>query len=225
MVDDDPRLLRFVRANLESRGYQVSTAFEGREALETIDQEIPDLIILDIMLPGDIDGYELCARVREFSTVPIIMLTARGEEQDKVKGLRLGADDYLTKPFSAQELLARVEAVLRRAHLSQEPQPSPMMTYGNLTIDLLRRRVTIRGQEVSLTPTEYKLLSQLATHAGRVILHEDLLARVWGAEYRDELDYLRAYVHYLRQKIEDDPHHPKYILSKPGVGYMLATPA
>ncbi len=225
VVDDDPRLLRFVRANLESRGYRVTTAFEGVGALEAIEQEMPELIVLDIMLPGEFDGYELCARVRQFSTVPIIMLTARGDEQDKVKGLRLGADDYLTKPFSAQELLARVEAVLRRAYIAQESQPASVMTFGDLTIDLLRRRVTIRDQEVSLTPTEYKLISHLAAHAGRVMLHEDLLTRVWGAEYRDELDYLRAYVRYLRQKIEDDPHHPKYILSKPGVGYMLAVPA
>jgi two-component system KDP operon response regulator KdpE len=223
VVDDDPRLLRFVRANLESVDYEVFTATEGSSALELVERERLDLIVLDIMLPG-MDGYELCQRVREFSTLPIIMLTARDEEADKVRGLRLGADDYLTKPFGAQELLARVEAVLRRAQMAGENHTQPVLVYGDLKVDLARRRVTVRDEELGLTPTEYKLLAHLASNGGRVMLHEELLTRVWGAEYRDELDYLRAYIRYLRQKIEEDPHQPRYILSKPGVGYILVSP-
>ncbi len=220
IVDDDPRLVRFVKANLESVGYKVSAANDGPSGLNITEMDAPDLVILDIMLPG-MDGYELCQRIREFSDVPIIMLTARAEESDKVRGLRLGADDYLTKPFGAQELLARVEAVLRRTKFADESKPRPVLVRGDLAIDFVRRRVSIDEKEISLTPTEYKLLYELATNAGRVMLHEELLTRVWGPEYRDELDYLRAYVRYLRRKIEPDPSHPRLILSKPGVGYIF----
>lgn len=222
VVDDDPRLLRFVRANLESVGYRVVMAEDARSALELVEKEILALIILDIMLPG-MDGYELCQRMREFSVVPIIMLTAKGEEADKVRGLRLGADDYLTKPFGVEELLARVEALLRRSSFSVEVKV-PIFTYENLSVDFARRRVTVRGQEVAFTPTEYRLLCELVGNAGKVLLHEELLTRVWGAEYRNELEYLRAYIRHLRQKIEEDSHNPRYILSKPGIGYMFASP-
>jgi len=220
LVDDDPQLIRLVRANLESVGYRVLAAMDARSALELVNMEMPDMIILDIMLP-EIDGYELCQRIREFSDIPIIMLTAKVEDTDKVTGLKLGADDYLTKPFSAQELLARVEAVLRRTKSSEEVKTPPTFTCGHISVDFAQRRVMVRGQEVALTLTEYKLLSQLVSNAGRVMLHRELLAKVWGVEYQDELEYLRAYIRHLRQKIESDPHQPKYILSKPGIGYIF----
>ncbi len=223
LVDDDPKLIRLVRANLESVGYRVLVAMDARSALELVNMEMPDMIILDIMLP-EIDGYEFCQQVREFSTVPIIMLTAKVEDVDKVRGLKLGADDYLTKPFSIQELLVRIEAVLRRAGSSEETRAPRTFTCGDVSIDVVQRRVMVRGQEVALTLTEYKLLSQLVSNAGRVMLHQELLTRVWGAEYQDELEYLRAYIRHLRQKIEEDPHQPKYILSKPGIGYIFVSP-
>ncbi len=223
LVDDDPQLIRLVRANLESVGYSVLIAMDARSALELADMEMPDLIILDIMLP-EIDGYELCQRIREFSATPIIMLTAKVEDADKVRGLKLGADDYLTKPFSVQELLARIEAVLRRTQSSAEVNIPRTVTYGDICVDFVQRRVMVQGQDVALTLTEYKLLCQLVSNAGRVMLHRELLTKVWGAEYQDELEYLRAYIRHLRQKIEKDPHQPKYILSKPGIGYIFVCP-
>ncbi len=223
LVDDEPQLLRLVRSNLELAGYRVFTALDARTALKLVDTEMPDLIILDIMLP-EMDGYELCRRIREFSSVPIIMLTAKVEDSDKVRGLKLGADDYLTKPFSVQELLARIEAVLRRTHSPEEAKSPHTFTCGDVSADFVQRRVTVRGREVSLTLTEYKLLSQLISNAGRVLLHRELLTRVWGAEYQDELEYLRAYIRHLRQKIEEDPNQPKYIISKPGIGYVFTCP-
>ncbi len=221
VLDDDPRLVRLVRANLESVGYKVFVAMDAASALDLVEREMPDLILLDIMLP-DVDGYEVCRRVREFSGVPIIMLTAKAEETDKVKGLRLGADDYLTKPFGVLELLARVAAVLRRTKATEDVQTPPVFVCGDVRVDFVRRRVAVRGQEVALTLTEYKLLSQLVSNAGRVMLHEDLLSKVWGADYRNELEYLRAYIRHLRRKIEQDPGNPTYILSRPGVGYLFA---
>jgi len=223
VVDDDPWLLRFVKANLEAIHYRVVTAEEATTAMELLARESPDLLILDIMLPG-VDGYEICKHVRTFSMVPVLMLTAKIDEQDKVKGLQIGADDYLTKPFGVPELLARVEALLRRAKISQASPSAPTFSSGDLTVDLVRRRVTVRDQEIYLTPTEYALLSELAVNAGRIMLHQDLLTKVWGPEYRDEVEYLRAYVRHLRRKIERDPTHPQYILSRPGVGYTLASP-
>jgi two-component system KDP operon response regulator KdpE len=220
LVDDDPQLIRLVRANLEPVGYRVLAAMDARTALELIDMEMPDMVLLDIMLP-EIDGYELCQRIREFASVPIIMLTAKVEDVDKVKGLKVGADDYVTKPFNVQELLARIEAVLRRVQAAGEADDRRTFNCGDVSVDFLRRRVVIRGQEVPLTLTEYKLLSQLASNAGKVMLHRELLTKVWGVEYQDELEYLRAYVRHLRQKIEDDPRQPKYILSRPGLGYLF----
>lgn len=224
VVDDDPRLVRFVKANLEALHYKVVTAEESNAALELLARESPDLVILDIMLPG-MDGYDLCEHIRTFSMVPVLMLTAKVEEQDKVKGLQTGADDYLTKPFGVPEMLARVEALLRRAKLPNATQPNLTFSAGDLTIDLLRRRVMVRGQEVHLTPTEYRLLSELAVNTGRVMLHEELLTRVWGPEYRRELEYLRAYIRHLRRKIEVDPKHPQHIISRHGTGYMLVEPS
>ena len=223
LVDDDPQLIRLVRANLEAVDYRVLIAMDARSALKLADMEIPDMIILDIMLP-EIDGYELCQRIREFSSTPIIMLTAKVEDVDKVKGLKLGADDYLTKPFSVQELLARIEAVLRRTRSSEEVKVPPTFTSGDISVDFAQRKVAVRGREVALTLTEYKLLSQLVSNAGRVMLHRELLTSVWGPEYQNELEYLRAYIRHLRQKIEDNPHQPKYILSKPGIGYIFVNP-
>ena len=223
LVDDDPQLIRLVRANLEP-DYRVLSAADGASAVGILEQEVPDLVILDIMLPG-MDGYALCQRVREISSVPIIMLTAKVEDVDKVKGLKLGADDYITKPFNVQELLARVEAVLRRAGSPVEPNTPRIFTRGDVSVDFLRRMVTVSGREVPLTLTEYKLLSELVSNAGRIMMHRELLTRVWGLEYQDESEYLRAYIRHLRQKIEPDPHQPKYILSKPGIGYLFVGPS
>ncbi len=222
-VDDEPRYLRLIRYNLESVGYQVSCVATGEEALESAALSPPDLIILDLKLPGE-DGFQVCQHIREFSTVPIIMLTALGDEQDKVRGLQMGADDYVTKPFSAQELLARVEAVLRRSRLADIPTTQPSFSCEGLTIDFLARRVVVRGQEVKLSSTEYRLLHCLAANAGRVMTQDELLEAVWGAHYRDQYEGLRTYILRLRQKIEEDPHQPQHIVTRPGMGYMLATP-
>ena len=222
VVDDEPRYLKLVRYNLEAAGYEVVTAATGEEALSLVAEKSPDLIILDIRLPG-IDGYEVCTRIREFSSVPIIMLTAKGEEREKVQGLRLGADDYITKPFGAEELVARVETVLRRSRTLEAPV-APVLIIGSLAIDLTQRKVTLEGQEVNLSQTEYRLLQCLATNAGRVIVQEELQGKVWGPEYREHYEGLRVYIWRLRQKIEKDPQHPSYVLTKPGVGYMLAYP-
>lgn len=221
LVDDDPQLIRLVRANLDSVGYRVLVAGDSVSALKAADLGMPDLIILDIMLP-DMDGYEVCRRIREFSTVPIIMLTAKVEDVDKIKGLKVGADDYLTKPFNMDELLARIEAVLRRTKYPEDVKAPPVFTCGEITVDFLQRRVSVRGKEVPLTLIEYKLLAQLVNNADRIMLHRELLTKVWGTEYQDEVDYLRAYIRHLRQKIEQDPHQPKYILSKLGIGYLFS---
>jgi DNA-binding response OmpR family regulator len=211
---------RLLRLNLEKDGYRVIPVEDGPAGLEVAELESPNLILLDVMMP-DMDGFTFLRRLREFSDVPVILLTARGEERDKVQGLDLGADDYLTKPFGPAELLARVRAALRRSQPGEAP-PSTIAV-GDLTINVARRRVSRGDQEIRLTPTEYKLLYELATNAGKVMLHTDLLSRVWGPEYRDEVDYLWTYVRYLRNKIEPDPSHPRYLLSEPGVGYMLAS--
>jgi two-component system KDP operon response regulator KdpE len=184
--------------------------------------ERPDLIVLDVVLSGAMDGYEVARRVRGFSDVPIIMLTAKARESDLLHGFDSGADDYLTKPFSSKELLARVRAVLKRAR--REAAAETEIVCGELRMDLARRQVTASGRPVQLTPTEYNLLHQLALHLNQVMLHEQLLTAVWGQEYRDDIDYLRAYIRYLRQKLEADPANPKLIVTSPGVGYMLVCP-
>jgi two-component system KDP operon response regulator KdpE len=223
VVDDEPHLIKLVRTNLEAANYRVLVAMDGPSALEMIEKEGPDLVILDIMLPG-IDGFAVLSKLREYSSVPVLMLTAKDQEVDVVKGLRLGADDYIKKPFSVHELLARVQAVLRRAAPSQEVITHPPFVLDDFVMDFQNRRVTVRGKDLKLGPTEYRLLAQLVTNAGRVMLHADLLRKVWGPEYSGETEYLRVYVSYLRQKIEEDPAHPKYILTEHGVGYMFRRP-
>jgi two-component system KDP operon response regulator KdpE len=228
-VDDEPRVLRLVSEVLKAVGYRVITAAGGDTAIEMVTLEQPDLVLLDILLSGGSDGYQICSRIREFSDVPVIMLTAKAQENDMLRGFDVGADDYLTKPFSAKELLARVRAVLRRARQSEELMTAAfawrgLMLCGELEIDFARRTVKARGEKVTLTHTEYALLRELALNPNRVLLHEELLTKVWGPEYRDDVDYLRAYVYYLRRKLEPDPAHPRYILTSPGVGYSLACP-
>jgi two-component system KDP operon response regulator KdpE len=224
VVDDEPRLVSLVRHVLEAVGYRVVAAMDGRSALEKVAIEQPDLVLLDILLPGEIDGYEVCRRLREFSNVPIIMLTAKAKEEDKITGFDVGADDYLIKPFSSKELVVRVRAVLRRSKSPSQIVTVSDFVCGDLSMNLAQRRVFVRGREVTLTPTEYELLHQLATNANRVMLHSDLLSQVWGSEYRDVIDYLRAYIRYLRRKIEENPSEPKYIVTMSGVGYMLTCP-
>jgi two-component system KDP operon response regulator KdpE len=222
VVDDEPKLVRLVREVLTATGYQVMSTGSGENAVEMMALEKPDLIVLDLVLSGAMDGYEVAHRVREFSDVPIIMLTAKARESDLLRGFDSGADDYLTKPFSAKELLARVRAVLKRTR--RESTVETEIVCGELRMDLARRQVTVSGRPVQLTPTEYNLLHELALHCNQVMLHEQLLTAVWGEEYRDDLDYLRAYIRYLRQKLEADPASPKLIVTSPGVGYMLVCP-
>lgn len=224
VVDDDPRLLKLVRIKLEMAGFAVTTASSGAAALEEFDLETPDATVLDVSMPG-MDGFALTQRIREASNVPIIMLTAMGEQTQKVRGLELGADDYLTKPFDPDELVARVRALLRRSQTTGPIDDRHVVIAGDLTIDFLKRKVEHDGRPVKLTPTEYKLLQQLAQQAGKVIPHADLLSKVWGPEYRDENGYLWVYIRSLRQKLEKDPSNPKYILSEPGFGYRFHIPA
>ncbi len=224
VVDDEPKLVRLVKEVLTASGYQVLSTAHGDQAVELVAVEQPDLVLLDIVLAGEEDGYQVARRVREFSDVPIIMLTAKARETDLLQGFAAGADDYLTKPFSSKELLVRLRAVLKRA--SQEhAQPHPTeIVCGGLKIDLARRQVSIDGQEIHLTRTEYNLLHELAAHPNQILTHEQLLTAVWGAEYRDDLDYLRAYIRYLRRKLEADPSDPRLIQTSAGVGYMLECP-
>ena len=224
VVDDEPKLVRLVREVLTATGFSVLSTGSGEAAIEMAALEQPDLIVLDIVLAGAMDGYEVARRVREFSGVPIIMLTGKARESDLLRGFDTGADDYLVKPFSSKELLARVRAVLKRTRRESVAPAEVEIVCGDLRIDLARRRVMAGGREVRLTATEYNLLHELAIHRNQVLLHEQLLAAVWGAEYRDDIDYLRAYVRYLRQKLEPDPARPKLIITSPGVGYMLACP-
>ncbi len=220
VVDDEPHVVRLVQANLQASGYQVLAAGDGRAALALVEEQRPDLVLLDLMLPG-LDGYEVCRRIREYSDVPIIMLTARGAEVDRIAGLDAGADDYLSKPFGVGELLARVRAVLRRSRGSEVVRNQPPFQSGDLRIDFARHQVTVAGRPVELSATEFKLLAALARNADRVMLHEELLREVWGPEYRDEVQYLRVYVRYLRQKVEADPARPRLILTQQGAGYRL----
>ncbi len=224
-ADDDPQLLRLVARNLELEDYDVLTASDGKQALEQIEAKEPDLVLLDVMMPR-MDGFTVCQRVREFSSVPIIIVTARGQDQDKVRGLDLGADDYLTKPFSVDELLARVRAVLRRTQFASSEQAQVMgatTTIGELTIDFGQHKVIMAGREVVLTPIEYRILAYLAQNAGRVITQDLLLEYVWGSEYVGEGHMLQVNINRLRHKIEADPTRPSYILTRIGIGYLLAS--
>jgi two-component system KDP operon response regulator KdpE len=213
----------FVSRNLRIRGFEVLEANNGLEALALWQREDPHLLILDIMMPR-MDGLEVCRRVREHSAVPIIVLTALDAESDKVTALDLGADDYLTKPFGVEELLARVRAVLRRTHWEAMPPASGIKRFDALEVDLSGHIVRLRGAEVRLSPTEFAVLKQLITHAGKVLTHRMLLQRIWGPEYGGEAEYLRVYINRLRQKLETDPAHPRYLLTEPGVGYRFVAP-
>jgi len=220
IVDDEPRYLRLLEANLRTEGYDVIGAQDGFQALDIFSSQPIDLILLDIMMPK-IDGFAVCQRIREFSNVPIIMLTAKGEEQDRVRGLDLGADDYLVKPFSATELLARVRAVLRRAQVTVESGQTRYFTHGNLRIDFARAEVWRGNQPVYLSATEYRLLLQFAHNVGKIMTAEELLTSIWGPEYRDDKEILWVSIARLRQKLEDDPHAPKHIVTRSGLGYLM----
>ena len=220
VVDDELSIVIFVRAVLKDKGYEVLTAIDGDEAVQTMEKELPDLVITDIMMPG-MDGFEVCRRLREWSQVPIIMLSAKGDETDKVKCLDLGADDYITKPFGEDELLARVRAVLRRTEAAvAHPALSPF-TSGDLKISFAERRVTVADREVKLTPTEYNLLQEFVLNAGKVLTHTHLLHKVWGPEYGNEQGYLHVFVGRLRKQLEPNPTRPIYIVNVPGVGYRF----
>jgi DNA-binding response OmpR family regulator len=220
IVDDEPRYLRLLDVNLRTEGFEVVTAQDGLQALDVFSSQPIDLVILDIMMPN-LDGFATCQRLREFSTVPIIMLTAKGEEQDRVRGLDLGADDYLVKPFSATELLARVRAVLRRAEPPAEIGQARFFSHDNLRIDFARAEVWRGEQAVSLSATEYKLLLQFAHNVGTILSAEDLLTGVWGPEYRNDKEILWVSIARLRQKVEDDAHTPKHIVTRSGLGYLM----
>jgi two-component system KDP operon response regulator KdpE len=220
VVDDEPESLKYVGANLRARGYDVVTAADGTEALKRCHEDYFDLVLLDITMPGP-DGFAVCQEIRRTSAMPIIMLSARGQERDKVKALDLGADDYITKPFGIDELLARVRSALRRSN--QDPVVMDSLVIGDLTLSFAERRVSRGGVEIKLTPTEYELLVQLTRSAGKVLSHATLLQRVWGQEYGEESEYLWAYIRRLRRKIEVDPDHPRYLLTEPGVGYRFSS--
>jgi len=220
VVDDEERIARFIRLNLEHDGFTVVEAYRGDQALNALRRDMPDLILLDIMMP-DIDGFEVLRMIREISSVPIIMLTAKGEEDDRVRGLELGADDYVTKPFSPRELVSRVKAVLRRTEGAAVPSKDLIQVDSRLKIDFGRREVWLEDELVKLRPTEYRLLYHLVQNAGWVLTYDQLLTKVWGYEYRDEPHYVRLYINYLRQKLEADIANPKYILTERGVGYRF----
>ncbi len=221
VVDDEERMVRFIRLNLEHDGFIVVPAYRGMQALDEIRKEMPDLVLLDVMMP-DMDGFEVLKLIRENGSVPVIMLTAKGEEDDRVRGLELGADDYITKPFSPRELVSRVKAVLRRTEAANPAARSEIIQVDErLKIDFGRREVWVENELVKLRPTEYRLLYHLVQNAGWVMTYDQLLTKVWGYEYRDEAHYVRLYVNYLRQKLEKDPANPKYVLTERGVGYRF----
>ncbi len=222
VVDDEPHLINLLTSILEQAEYGVITASTGREAITKTREAIPDLILLDVMMPG-MDGFETLKQLRQATNTPVIMLTVQASEADRVRGLELGADDYVAKPFSHRELLSRIKAALRRAAMAPTVSSSETVKIDErLTIDFDKREVIVAGNEVKLRPTEYRLLSQLVNNAGRLLTHEALLTRVWGREYRDDTQLLRLYITYLRQKIEIDPAHPKYIFNERGLGYRFA---
>jgi two-component system KDP operon response regulator KdpE len=223
VVDDEPAIVRLVRAKLQADGYAVITAARGEEALTVFEDERPDLVVLDLMMPG-IDGFETLRRIRALSQVPVIMLTARSGDRDKLRGLEGGADDYVTKPFNPDELAARIAAVLRRSAGAAPAGGRGTLLYPNVEIDLERRRVTVGGEEVRLSRTEWELLAQLAGNVGRVMMHGELLSRIWGPEFRDEVHYLRTWVSRLRAKLEPDSDSPSLITTFPGLGYRLEAP-
>jgi two-component system, OmpR family, KDP operon response regulator KdpE len=220
VIEDDPPIQKFLRLTLTSQGYQIVESVTGKDGLLQAASRQPDLVILDLGLP-DIDGIEVVKQLREWSAVPVIVVSARGKEQDKIVALDAGADDYLTKPFSVGELMARVRVSLRHASAVRADTGDPVFTVGELRVDLLHRRVTVGEREVHLTPNEFKLLTALVKHAGMVLTHRQLLKEVWGPGSGNETHYLRVYMNQLRQKLEPDPARPKYLLTEPGIGYRL----
>jgi two-component system KDP operon response regulator KdpE len=220
VVDDESRIVRFVRMNLELEGYQVAAAGTGMEALEKVRDDLPDLVLLDVMMP-EMDGFETLERLREISTVPVIMLTVKGDEEDRIRGLELGADDYVTKPFSPRELASRIRAVLRRVDMPTPVAKTAIRIDDRLSVDFRQRQVIADGEAIRLRPTEYRLLYHLVNNAGWIMTHEMLLSKVWGYEYRDETGLLRLYITYLRKKIEPNPSTPRYIYTERGVGYRF----
>jgi two-component system, OmpR family, KDP operon response regulator KdpE len=222
VADDDAPILRLVRTKLQADGYGVITAMNGQEAVKLFERERPDIVVLDLMMPV-MDGYEAMQQIRQSADVPVVILTARSSAPEKIRGLDLGADDYVTKPFNPDELSARIAAVLRRVSGTQPPS-TQVLDYGRLMIDLSQRRIVANGKEVALSRTEWELLYQLASNAGRVMLHAELLSRIWGPEFRDETYYLRTWVSRLRAKLEEDRDDPKLIKTFPGMGYRLEPP-
>ncbi|HEV7128903.1 MAG TPA: response regulator transcription factor [Ktedonobacterales bacterium] len=220
VVDDEPKLIDVVRMNLEVEGYRVLEASNGVEALERLQADLPDLVLLDVMMP-ELDGFETLKRIRVVSQVPVIMLTVRSEETDRIRGLEIGADDYLAKPYSPRELQTRIKALLRRTFTPAPARKTRIVVDDDLTIDFSKHEVLVRGQKVTLRPTEYRLLYHLVNNAGRLMTHDALLSKVWGHEYRDESQYVRLYITYLRQKLERDPAKPRYILTERGMGYRF----
>ncbi len=221
VVDDEPSILKHVSVSLRLQQYEVVQAIDGEQALLAMEENLPALLILDIAMPK-LDGFEVCRRIREWSQVPIIMLSAREGAEDKVKCLRMGADDYLVKPFSVEELLARVEAVLRRTKPAESMQAEPTFVSGDLQVSFAERRVTLHGEDVDLTSTEYNLLQELVLHRGKVLTHRMLLQKIWGAEYGDEVEYVRVFVNRLRHKLREDSNSPKHIITVPRVGYRFS---
>jgi DNA-binding response OmpR family regulator len=224
VVDDDPKILRLLRIELSAQGFGVLQAERGEQALQLVAERRPDIVVLDILMPG-LDGFGVLQRLRERSGTPVILLTAKGTDADKIMGLELGADDYLPKPFNPEELTARVRALLRRVNSAELPAAGETLSTGEITIDLARRAVYVRGEAVVLSRTEWQLLQQLVLNAGRVMLHEELLARTWGPEYRDDTQFLRVWISRLRQKLGEDPAAPRYIHTVQGVGYVLGATA
>ena len=220
VVDDERGLVRIIRLNLEQDGFEVYEANNGAQAMDRLRAVIPDLVLLDVMMP-DLDGFTVLRMIREVGNTPVIMLTAKGEEGDKVKGLELGADDYVTKPFSPKELTSRIRAVLRRGNFAGDSEEGLVEVDERLKIDFGRHQVFIDGQEVKLRPTEYRLLNHLVKNAGWVLTHDQILQKVWGYEYDNEPHYVRLYINYLRNKLEKDPSNPKYILTERGIGYRF----
>lgn len=220
VVDDEQRMAKFIRLNLEHDGFRVVEAFTGTQAMDKLRTSLPDLVLLDVMLP-DLDGFEVLKMIRSISPVPVIMVTAKGEEEERIHGLELGADDYVTKPFSPRELVSRVRAVLRRTELTTDSTHGLIEVDQRLKLDFDRHEVWLDGKLVNLRPTEYRLLYYLVQNAGWVVSHDQILTNVWGYEYRDQPHYVRLYINYLRQKLEKDPANPVYILTERGLGYRF----
>ncbi len=220
LIEDEPQMRRFLRITLQSHGYRLVEAATGQEGLTQAATRNPDVVLLDLGLP-DLDGLEVTKRLREWTQTPIVIISAREQEQDKVKALDAGADDYLTKPFSAGELMARIRVALRHAARQTAGKQEPVFILQNLRVDLAQRQVFVDEKEVHLTPIEYKLLTVLIRHAGRVITHRQLLQEVWGPAHVNEVQYLRVYMTQLRHKLENDPTRPRFLMNEPGIGYRL----